>query len=224
MICFDIETGGLPEDQLRAMYTEPTFEEFCESCDQRWKPETRAEKFELAKSQGWQKFVDRAALDPTTGMVLAIGYLSVSKQVLLTDLAEEAKGGEVGLIQRFWQQYVKAHKAGRKMVGAYILGFDLPFLVRRSWILKIDIPQTVRTGRYFDQIFTDLCEVWQCGQRFGEVSSSLNTISRALGIGEKNGNGKDFAKLLAEQPEEAIAYLRNDLELTANCAVRMGVI
>lgn len=224
MIAWDIETGGLPEDQLRAMYVEPTFEEFAASCDQRWKDETKVAKFEEAKSQGWQKFLDRAALDPTTGTVLAIGYLSVSKQALMTDLADEAKGGEAGLIERFWRQYVKCHKAGRKMVGAYILGFDLPFLIRRSWILQVDIPQTVRTGRYFDQIFTDLCEVWQCGQRFGEVSSSLNTISRALGVGEKNGNGKDFAKLLAERPEEAIAYLRNDLELTANCAVRMGVI
>lgn len=224
MICFDIETGPLPEEQLRAMYVEPTYEEFAASCDQRWKDETKQAKFEEAKASGWLRFVDRAALDPTTGVVLAIGYLSVGKNAVLTDLADEAKGGEIGLIQRFWQQYVKCHKTGRKMAGAYILGFDLPFLVRRSWILSIDIPQTVRTGRYFDQIFTDLCEVWQCGQRFGEVSSSLNTISRALGVGQKTGNGKDFAKLLAEQPEEAMAYLRQDLELTAGCATRMGVV
>lgn len=233
-ISWDIETGGLPEDQLRAMYVEPTFEEFAANCDQRWKPETKAEKFEIAKSEGWAKFLDKAALDPITGTVLAIGYLSirhekgedgqsVARPTILTDLAEESKGGEAGLIQRFWAQYVKCHKTGRKMIGANILGFDLPFLVRRSWILSIDIPQTVRNGRYFDHIFVDLRDVWLCGQQWGQVSSSLDTISRALGVGEKNGNGKDFAKLLVEKPDEAIAYLRNDLELTANCAVKMGV-
>ena len=31
---FDIETGTLDEDELRAMYAEPTWEEFSASCDQ----------------------------------------------------------------------------------------------------------------------------------------------------------------------------------------------
>lgn len=226
MLIFDIETGPLPEEQLRQLYVEPTYEEFAASCDSRWKPETVKGKYEELLKTGWQKFVDVAALDPTTGQVLAIGYYSFKPSggiAIKPDLARDHQYGENELIAAFWQQYMKCHKSGRRMAGVSIFGFDLPFLVRRSWILGIDIPQTVRNGRYFDHIFTDLCDVWLCGQRFGETPANLNAIARALGVGQKNGNGADFARLLAEQPEEAIAYLRQDLELTAACAVRMGV-
>lgn len=47
MLVFDIETGPLPEEQLRLVYKEPRFEEFCETCDQRWNAaETRQQAIE----------------------------------------------------------------------------------------------------------------------------------------------------------------------------------
>ncbi len=230
MLIFDIETGPLPLDQLRALYVEPTFEQFCESCDQRWKPETREAKFAEAKANGWQKFIDKAALDPTTGQVLAIGYLSIKtkgRAMVMDDGGEDNADAEFTLLSKFWEQYVKCHKAQprpRAMVGLNIFGFDLPFLVRRSWILGVDIPTTVKPGRFFDPLFCDLGDVWLCGQRWGEFPASLNAISKALGVGEKTGNGADFAELLKTDREAAMVYLRSDLELTAACATRMGVI
>src|ERR1017187_5626002 len=68
---FDIETGGLADEELRKLYTEPTFEDFAANCDSRWKPETVAAKFEDSKAGAWAKFVDRAALSPLTGRVVA---------------------------------------------------------------------------------------------------------------------------------------------------------
>lgn len=220
MLAFDIETGPLPEDVLRSLYAEPTFEEFSASCDQRWKPETREAKFEEQKTTGWQNFVDRAALDSSTGKVLAIGFLAADKgnKVVIDDDADEGR-----LVNRFWLQYVRCRQTNRRMIGANIHGFDLPFLIRRSWILDVPVPATVFDGRYFDRLFIDIRTAWLCGQRWGECPSSLNHIAKSLGVGAKNGDGAQFADLLKTDREAALAYLRNDLELTANCARRMGI-
>jgi hypothetical protein len=162
-----------------------------------------------------------AALSPLTGRVLAIGF-QTSKGVSI----EDGGGDEEDLLNRFWAMYAKCRAAApspRKMVGANIFGFDLPFLVRRSWILQVEFPQSVRNGRYFDSMFVDLCDVWLCGQRFGSEPASLDVMSRALGIGQKNGSGAEFARLWQEDRAKAIEYLTNDLAITTKVAERLGV-
>jgi len=168
-----------------------------------------------------------AALSPLTGRVLAIG-VQTEKGVGI----EHCDGDEVALLNKFWALYSRCRAMSpspKKMVGANILGFDLPFLIRRSWILQVDVPHNVRNGRYFDAMFIDLCEVWLCGQRFGSgISASLDTMARALGVGEKPAGvtGADFAKLwggTADEKAKAVEYLRNDLAMTAKVAERLGV-
>lgn len=182
-----------------------------------------------AKDEHFAKFCERAALDPTTGQVLAIGFLAMdNNRKIVIDTIDDDPNCEAGseeflLLNSFWSRYVKFRNAGRKMIGCNILNFDLPFLVRRSWILGVDIPSTFRNGRYFDPLFCDIRDAWLCGQRWSDCESSLNAIARALGCGEKNGSGADFASLYTADREAAMVYLRNDLELTAACAARMGV-
>jgi hypothetical protein len=65
----------------------------------------------------------------------------------------------------------------------------------------------------------DLREEWQLGDR--QARGSLNTIAKYLGVGEKHGNGSDFARLWKEDRVRAEAYLRKDLELTARVAERL---
>lgn len=251
MLVFDIETGPLPEEDLKKVcppFNAPPhpglFDESSVKLGNIKDPEKRSAKIEEARAaheaevvaydgkvaqaqaDHFTAFCNKAALDATTGQVLAIGYLSIKPAggtaVLMDTVADHA--GEGALIAKFWEQYTKCHKAGRKMAGLNILGFDLPFLIRRSWILGVDVPATVRPGRYFDQIFVDIRDTWLCGQHWGNCESSLNAIAKALGLGEKNGDGAAFAELLKIDRDSALAYLRNDLELTASCATRMGVI
>ena len=68
----------------------------------------------------------------------------------------------------------------------------------------------------------DLREVWQMGDR--QAHGSLDAIAKHLGVGAKTGNGKDFAALWEKDRQTAIAYLENDLSITAAIANRMGVI
>lgn len=260
MLVFDIETGSLPDTELSALC--PAFEptphpgEFDPSqvkygntkdeakratilAEAREKHSAEVANYDhvcrVLAEQHFTKFKSRAALDPTTGRVVAVGYQSADTgKVAISD----GKGDESTILTEFWAKYLKCRQqpgSPRKMVGCNIFGFDLPFLIRRSWMLGVDVPASVVVNRrYFDQLFVDLREVWLLGQKWGDCESKLDTMARALGVGSKsNGEGvngctgADFARLwggTAAERELAIAYLKNDLELTAGVAKRLGVV
>jgi predicted PolB exonuclease-like 3'-5' exonuclease len=128
-------------------------------------------------------------------------------------------GYEVDILENFWGRM----NTETEFCGWNIHGFDLPFLVRRSWILGARVPAWLRNGRYWDQVFIDLMAQYALGTR---DLISLNTAAKALSVGRKNGDGAEFAKLYngtAEEREKAVEYLRNDLVLTVRIAERIGV-
>lgn len=107
------------------------------------------------------------------------------------------------------------------MVGFNICSFDLPFLIRRSWKHGVPVPFGIRRGRYWGEQVIDLRELWQLGDR--QARGSLDAIARHLGVGAKNGDGKEFAALWQRDRPKAEAYLRNDLDMTARVAGALGV-
>jgi len=124
-------------------------------------------------------------------------------------------------LREFWG-YAQA-EMGRMnpMIGFNIFGFDLPFLFRRSWKLRVPIPFGIRRGRYWGDQMIDLRDAWQLGDR--QARGSLDSIAKHLGVGAKNGDGKAFAELWRSDRAKAEAYLRNDLELTAKIAYALGI-
>lgn len=247
-LIWDIETDRLPDDQLAPFIPEftppPHPGEFDPSSVKLGNIKDEAKRaakieecraahaaavanydatVEQLKANHLADFLSRAALSPVTGQVLAIGFMSEKGAGV-----EDGGGCEEDLLNRFWARYCKMRAAKpdpRKLVGCNIFGFDLPFLIRRSWILKVDIPATVRVvgNRWFDPVFVDLRDVWLCGQKWGECESSLGMMAKALGVGEKNGDGAEFGKLWREDRPAAVNYLLNDLVLTAKVAERLGV-
>lgn len=202
-IIFDIESASLSEAELQAVM--PQFEAPSNFKD----PEKIAAAIE-AKRKAW---IADAALDPLTGRVLAIGLLVNGEFHLISEPATEAL-----MIQEFWT----AIGPEDRLIGFNCCSFDLQFLIRRSWKLSVTVPLHIREGRYWSHQITDLREVWGLGDR--QAAGSLDTIAKHLGIGAKTGNGADFAATWATDREAAIAYLRNDLSLTAGIAKRLGVM
>jgi len=171
-------------------------------------------KIAEARDKHRRQFFDRAALDPMTGQVLAIGYITPAG-------AQEIEiGDENMLLTHFWGAARQHSGQINRLVGFNICLFDLPFLIRRSWHHGIPIPVGVRNGRYWDKNIVDLRDTWQLGNR--QAHGSLDAICKFLGLGEKLGDGKDFARLLVEDREQAVAYLKHDLELTRLLAQRLG--
>ena len=221
-LIFDIETGGHDEAVLRELYTPPTFDEFAAGCDQRWKTETVKAKFLDAKLSGWQAFVDKAALSPLTGHVLVIGVCRGDGEAGVMDGGEA--DNELELLCDFWTAYNSGF-ADSKLIGFNIFGFDLPFLIRRSWIHGIMVPETVFDGRYWSDTFIDLMKVWGLGNNREFVK--LNTLAKTFGLPCKTGSGADFARLwhgTDEERAEAVKYAKRDVEITRDLAVKMQVI
>lgn len=231
---FDIETGPLPEEQLRELYREPTLEEFAAKCDSRWKPETVEQKYKDSLAAGWQKFVDKAALDPLTGRVVAIGVLEADGdgnqkiEIIDCDGCDGCKCSEDEGLNRFWSIAADCLKAGCPMVGHNTHEFDLPFLVRRSWLLGQPFPMSVRSGRYWNDLFIDLMQVWGLGSR---DYIGLDKLGTAMGVGGKvtevegvEVSGAEFHRLWRENRPAAEEYLRRDLQLPLKIARRLGVV
>lgn len=196
----------------------------------------KQEKIDAARAAHEKKYVDdkakyeaeahgKAALSPVTGTVLAIGCYKPSLDSYLIVGVDEQMD-EATLLDAFWTFATSQIEQNALLIGLNIFNFDLPFLVRRSWMLGVNVPRTIRDGRYWSRSFVDLAECWLCGQRFGSVEASFSAIAKALGLPDKpeGVTGADFARLWGEDREAAVAYLKNDLLTPAKMAMRMGVI
>ena len=218
-IVFDIETGPLPTADVLAV--SPPFDAGAVRVGNLG-PDKAAAKVESARNEHVAKVLDRAALSALTGRVLAIGYGHNGAVSIDGDGRSERQ-----ILLRFWERCRKQMRSDSLMVGHNIFGFDLPFLVRRSWAIGLadKVPaRLLRNERYWASIFVDTMIHWRLGDYREYVS--LDTLAKAFGLeGKLPGvNGADFARLWEEDPPKALAYLRQDIEVTTNVARRMGIL
>jgi hypothetical protein len=232
----------LPEAELAALL--PPFDPAEVKTGNIKDPEKIAAKIAEAEVSHRREFFERAALDPMTGRVLAIGVLigpphvpSASSLRLsppgdervsvaeATPCAAEfrviANDDEKQLLAEFWDVCRGQLAGGGPLVGFNIFQFDLPFLIRRSWKHRVPVPTGLRCGRYWNQDLIDLREAWQLGDR--QARGSLDSVAKHLGVGQKNGDGAEFSKLWASDRNQALGYLSNDLQLTARIGHVLGV-
>jgi hypothetical protein len=155
-------------------------------------------------------------LSAETARVVAIGYYDpATKNILICYDADEA-----AMLRQFWAAFGSLQSRGAKFLGFNILGFDLPFLMRRSWHHGVAVPKTLMSGgRYWSDTFVDLMIAWRCGGYKDFIS--LDSLAKFLGVGAKNGNGEMFYLEWQRNRQAAIEYLTNDVKLVIDCAQRM---
>ena len=208
-LVIDIETGPLPDDVLLSIYP--------------WKQEDvklgalkDPEKIQakiLDDANGHLDAIrEKAALNPWTGRVLAIGVGENGGEPITFDVGDEYD--EKKLLETWWAIAFDPHNKPNKIVGWGIKEFDIPYLIRRSWANKITVPQIFmpKDGRYWGPFIKDMRDTWSCG--IWKPSGTLDEVSAMLGVGRKNGNGADFANLFATDRGAALDYLRNDVKMT----------
>jgi hypothetical protein len=248
LIACDIETGALPDEDLLRLYDPPEmpgqFDPAAVDIGRATKKETVERKIAEARVEhnamvaDWPSFCEqhqsewlatmakKAALNPRAGRVLAIGYM-------FSDAAAEplylAGGDETTLLAGWWS-LMELH-VGARYVFHNGFGFDLPFLVRRSWLLDISVPEWVLSIRgskvYFNHdVFLDTSIAW-CMGRYNEFIS-LNDLAKTFGIeGKLKGcTGADFDRLFHGTEDErklALEYLAQDVRITMAIAKLMGM-
>lgn len=244
-VVFDIETGPRPWEEIEVFYEPPQhpgeFDEASVKYGNTKDKAKRAEKLAEAKEKHaalvakWEggneeakaKFLSEAALSPITGQVLAIGYADEGDARGEAIEIDTDSNGEEMLLAGFWGRFGSL-KASGKLIGFNSSGFDLPFLVRRSWLLGVEVPgDVIRDCRYWHRCFVDLMQVWGCGI-YGE-RIKLDRVALFFGGPRKTEgiSGADFSRLYLgseEERKQAINYLADDLRATVGVAIRMGVM
>lgn len=239
MPVWDIETGPRLDIDLASL-AEP-FDESSVKLGNLKDPEKIAAKIAEARAEHEANIVGRAALSPITGCVLAIGVASSRGAACMAveDGDDHAKA-EADLLSAWWEKASVWRSSGRRLVGHHI-SFDLPFVVRRSWILGVPVPGWIHAGRYRPDFFVDTEERWLSFNRFGSEKSNLDMIAKGFGLDGKfkpeprvlpgdqaatELTGATFHRFFragGEFRSLALEYLAKDLMLTREVAVRMGI-
>ena len=224
MIIFDIESGANLE---RSRLLMPEFDEQAVRVGNLKDQEKIVSKITERRRYHEKNWLDESALRPETGHVMAIGMLSTrgaNPEPLYFHVKQA--GSEKDVLLSFWDFLESTYKTtGQAFCGFAIFHFDLPFLVLRSRILDVPVPINLRVGRYFNATrFVDLQEEWLCGRSRNDTRASLSYVAKALSVGEKSGDGKDFESVYNLDTARAIAYLRNDLDLAKGIARKLGLV
>lgn len=173
-----------------------------------------------AEVDGWtQKHLERAALNPFLANVLAVSYHHDGGPII--HIADD----EEQLIRGVW----RVVSGGSVMAGWNTHGFDLPFLVKRSWRLGITIPTGLLNAIYrrWADTQVDMMKVWTIGERGSGEYVNIGYAASLLGIGYKPpGAGGLFADIYRdpERQDEAITYLIDEACLHWNMGRRMRLI
>jgi hypothetical protein len=158
-----------------------------------------------------------AALDPDYGKVISIAwadsYLESVQPLVFTCETEDL---EIATIRKFWDS---VRFCDGRMVGYNILGFDIPFLLRRSMALGIDLPygMFLNLAKFRNEPVTDLMGIlynWGPAKSLKQVAKLYHLKNEAEGV-----SGADVSSM---KPEDIARYNISDVKLTQQLFVRMN--
>jgi DNA polymerase elongation subunit (family B) len=202
VLFFDIETAANPDALV--FLPEPT-------APANYKD---AEKIAQYVSDKKAEQVQQAPLDADLGKVIAIAMqrgLENAAEVYLAGDPETPD--EKALLHCFWSSF--AQMDGRAC-GYNILGFDLPYLLRRSFNLGIDVPLLPRLAKYHIEPIVDLMGIlYNWGNARG-----LKWVCRRYGIPNELPD-LDGSQVVNMDRDTLRKYARNDLTLLIELYKRM---
>lgn len=224
-LIYDIETIALSEARLALV--EPTHE-----APGNFKDPIKIAEAIAEKAKVWR---EKAALSPITGRVAMVGTMTYGSDPAIYRLSfnchsHDDSDESLDVLERrililWWRDARHALLNGKLLVSWNGHGFDIPFLIKRSWALNLAMPVEIdlRNKWGMQAPWIDLMREWQCGDK-GAGFTSLNTAAGFLGLGQKAGDCLQLRHQLEHEPETAVAYLKQDLVLTAGVGRRMGIV
>lgn len=219
---FDIETLANPESCALApepIVTAPANYKDPEKIKEYVERETASRKAEL---------VEKAALDPDYGKILSIGMslggnVTVFLNQCLYDVESYQKNGEVlpanvmyeeSIIRLFWKTFSDCNGC---CVGYNILGFDLPYIMRRSMALGVVPPVVPNLAKFRTEPITDLYAIlynWAPGKGLKQVCRLYNIPNDCP--------GSDGSMVKDMDPEKLMAYQVSDVKMVMALYERMN--
>ncbi|RMH07989.1 MAG: hypothetical protein D6704_04000 [Nitrospirae bacterium] len=178
--------------------------------------------FELSDYQDRLKREDelyeRSAFDGTFSQIVCIGLLIFSDAMVPQEAIGWYGPNEPELLRQFWA------RLGEVRPSLFIthngLGFDLPFLKKRSIIHQVKPSLDISLARYRTEPVFDTMAVWSNWESRWWIK--LDVLARALQVETKSGSGKDVAQMWeAGQGKDIAEYCLQDTYVTYACYQRM---
>ena len=161
---------------------------------------------------------ERSSFDGTFSRIVCIGMLIFSSDMIPQGNVAWYGINEKELLRRFWT------RIGDLRPSLFIthngLGFDLPFIKKRSVIHQIKPTMEISLARFRTEPVYDTMAIWSNWDTRGWVK--LDVLARALSVDSKSGSGSQVAEMWAAGQGQAIAkYCLQDTYVTYACYQRM---
>jgi 3'-5' exonuclease len=165
-----------------------------------------------------RKDYERAAFDATFSRIVCIGAVILNDDLSPLEAVAWYGDNEEAILRQFWARM--ALDKPRLFITFNGLGFDLPFLKKRSVIRQVKPTLEVSLARFRTDSVYDIMAVWANWDNRSWVK--LDVLARALGVESKSGSGAQVAGMWKDgKKEEVAAYCLQDVYVTYACFCRM---
>jgi DNA polymerase elongation subunit (family B) len=161
----------------------------------------------------------KSAFDATFSTIVCIGLLEFSDQLEPRGAIAWYGGNERELLRQFWSRLAQNRPA--LFITHNGLGFDLPFLKKRSIIRQVKPSVDINLAKFRMDPVYDTMAVWSNWDTRGWVK--LDVLARALNVETKSGSGEQVAVMWEKgQGVELARYCLQDTYVTYACYCRMN--
>lgn len=161
----------------------------------------------------------KSAFDATFSSIVCIGLLEFSDQLEPRGATAWYGGNERELLRQFWSRLAQSRPA--LFITHNGLGFDLPFLKKRSIIQQVKPSVDINLAKFRTDPVYDTMAVWSNWDTRGWVK--LDVLARALDVETKSGSGEQVADMWEKgQGAELARYCLQDTYVTYACYCRMN--
>jgi 3'-5' exonuclease len=174
-----------------------------------------AEEQRRAEDESYAK----SAFDGTFSRIVCIGLLEFSDQMEARSAVAWFGGNERELLRQFWARL--AQDRPTLFITHNGLGFDLPFIKKRSIINQVKPSVEINLAKFRTEPVYDTMAIWSNWDMRGWVK--LDVLARALQVETKSGSGEQVAEMWETgQRQELAQYCLQDTYVTYACYCRMN--
>jgi DNA polymerase elongation subunit (family B) len=161
----------------------------------------------------------KSAFDGTFSRIVCIGLLEFSDQMEARSAIAWYGVNERDLLRQFWARL--AQDRPTLFITHNGLGFDLPFIKKRSIINQVKPSLDINLAKFRTEPVYDTMAIWSNWDTRGWVK--LDVLARALQVETKSGSGEQVAEMWERgQGPELARYCLQDTYVTYACYCRMN--
>ncbi len=161
----------------------------------------------------------KSAFDGTYSRIVCIGLLEFSDQMEARSAVAWYGSNERELLRQFWARL--AQDRPTLYITHNGLGFDLPFIKKRSIINQVKPSLEINLAKFRTEPVYDTMAIWSNWDTRGWVK--LDVLARALQVETKSGSGAQVAEMWEKrQGRELAQYCLQDTYVTYACYCRMN--